>query len=120
MAAIESVTAPLVIRFGDGTERVVAHCFPHRLGLLWLDLFWHQRTPRESAHLLRGALTGEGPWRVGDAVIRVLGCQNTDPHLQGQYLPWKTYLEQHGDRYPPPPQVREIARRLGALPSDGQ
>ena len=70
--------------------------------------------------LLPGALTGEGPWRIGDAVIRVLGCQNTDPHLQGQYLPWKAYLEQHGDRYPPPQQVREIARRLGALPSDGQ
>lgn len=118
MAAIESVAAPLVIRFGDGNERVAAHCFPHRLGLLWLDPFWHQSAPQESAHLLRGELTGEGLWRIGDAVIRVLGCRNTDPHLQGQYLPWKEYLEHNGGRYPPPQQVREIARRLGALLSD--
>lgn len=115
MAAIEDVTAPLVIRFGDGTERVVAHCFPHPSGLLYLDLFWHQGTPDSAAHLLRGQLLGEGPWRIGDAVVRVLGCHHTDPQLQAQYLPWKEYLEQHGDEYPPPPQVREIARRLGAF-----
>lgn len=119
MARIEDVTAPLVIRFGDGTEKVVAHCFPHRLGLLYLDPFWHQRTPPEAAHLLRGELSGNGPWKIADAVIRVLGCRNTDPQLQDQYLPWRDYLEQHGDRYPPLAQVREIARRLGArLPND--
>lgn len=114
MAAIEDVTAPLVIRFANGTEQVVAHCFPHPRGLLYLDLFWHERTPEEAAHLLRGQLRGDGPWRVEDAVIRVLGCHNTDPHLQSQYLPWKEYLEQQGDLYPPRKQIREIARRLGA------
>lgn len=115
MARIEDVTAPLVIRFADGTEKVVAHCFPHRLGVLYLDPFWHQRSPDEGAHLIRGEVTGNGPWKVGGAVIRVLGCHNTDPHLQDQYLPWREYLERHGDRYPPAAQVREIARRLGAV-----
>jgi hypothetical protein len=114
MARLESVTAPLVIRFGDGTETVVAACFPHPLGVLYLDLFWHQRSPAEAAHLLRGELSGEGPWRVGEARIRVLGCHNTDPHLMGQFGPWHEYLEQHGDRYPPQAQILEIAARLGA------
>lgn len=114
MAAIEDVTAPLVIRFSDGTEKVVAHCFPHPSGLLYLDLFWHQSTPDDSAHLIHGQLQGDGPWKVNGAVIRVLGCHNTDPELQVQYLPWRQYLEQQGDLYPPRKQIREIARRLGA------
>ena len=120
MARIQDVSAPLVIRFRDGTEKVVAHCFPHHSGLLYLDLFWHQRSPEEAAHLVRGSLEGDGPWKVGDTVIRLLGCHNTDPHLLQQYLPWRDYLEECGDRYPQRVRVREIARRLGALlPEDG-
>ncbi len=114
MAQLESVTAPLVIRFGDGSEKVVAAAFEHPLGVLYLDLFWHQRQPQEAAHLLRGELTGDGPWRVGDARIRLLGCHNTDPHLMDQFGPWRQYLEQHGEDYPPPAQIRDIAARLGA------
>ena len=114
MASLETVTAPLVVRLPDNSERVGAACFPHPLGVLYLDLFWHQRTPTEAAHLLKGELSGEGPWRVGEAVIRTLGCHNTDPYLQGQFAPWREYLEQQGDQYPPREQILEIARRLGA------
>lgn len=115
MAIIQDVTAPLVIRFGDGSEKVVAHCFPHPRGLLYLDLFWHQSSPARAAHLVEGELNGEGPWKVGDAVIRVLGCHNTDPHLQDQFTPWREYQQHHADQYPPPDQVRAIARKLGAI-----
>ena len=108
------MTAPLVIRDAEGREKVVAHCFPHPQGLLYLDLFWHQSTPDQAAHLLRGELRGEGPWRIGEHRIRVLGCHNTDPHLQGQFTRWRDYLENHPDDYPPSRQIREIAQRLGA------
>ena len=37
MPAIDSVTAPLVLRHADGNEQLVAACFPHPLGLLYLD-----------------------------------------------------------------------------------
>lgn len=114
MAAIETVTAPLVIRFSDDHEQVIAAAFPHPAGLLYLDLFWHLRKPDQAAHLLRGELRGDGPWRIGDAVIRVLGCHNTDPHLQDQFQPWNRYLEEQGDAYPPRGQILEVARRLGA------
>lgn len=114
MAKLESVTAPLVIRHPDGSEKVVAAAFPHPLGVLYLDLFWHQRGPADAAHLLRGELSGDGPWRVGDARIRLLGCHNTDPHLMDQFGPWRQYLETHGDAYPPQAQIHDIARRLGA------
>lgn len=114
MASIESVTTPLAIRFGDGSEKIVAHCFPHSLGLVYLDLFWHQSSPADAAHLIRGELSGEGPWKIGDAVIRTLGCPNTDSQLYPLFLPWKEYLDQQGDEYPGIDQIREIAVKLGA------
>ncbi len=115
MARLETVTAPLVIRFSDGSEKVVSRAFPHPEGVVYLDLFWHLKSPAEAAHLLPGELRGEGPWRVGEALIRVLGCANTDPHLQEQFLPWKEYLEREGEAYPPEAQIREIAAKLGCI-----
>lgn len=123
MAKIDAMTAPLVIRFSDSSEKVVAHCFPHPLGLLYLDLFWNLATPDEAAHLVRGTLQGDGPWKVVDnagttrASVRVLGCQHTDPALHPHYQPWKAWLESNHGQYPGPEQIRHIARRLGATPT---
>lgn len=85
-------------------------------GLLYFDLYWHQSTPRQAAHLILGTLSGGGPWRVGDARLRVLGCHNTDPHLQDAFIDWQQYLQSDPDGYPPRPQILEIAGRLGAIP----
>ena len=117
MASIESVTAPLVLREADGSEKLVAAAFRHPRGLLYLDLYWHLSTPDEAAHLIDGELRGNGPWRVGDHRLRVLGCHNTDPHLQDAFTAWQQYLQANPDRYPPRAQLLEIARRLGAMPS---
>ena len=115
MADPYTVTAPLALRHPDGTEQVIAACFPHPDGLLYLDCFWHLRTPQESAHLIRGELRGEGPWQIGGCLIRVLGCQHTDPHLAEPYARWREYLEvRRAEEYPPAGQIRDIARRLGA------
>jgi hypothetical protein len=119
MAAIESLTAPLVVRFANGTKHLVAAAFPHPRGMIYLDLYWHRRTPERAAHLIEGELRGEGPWRVGDAVVRVLGCQATDPELQETFAEWQHYLQTHEGEYPPRAQIRDIARRLGAcIPED--
>jgi hypothetical protein len=65
--------------------------------------------------LISGELRGEGPWKIGGCVLRVLGCHNTDPHLAEPYARWREYLQNAGpDDYPPPEQIRSIARRLGA------
>jgi len=115
VASIGEVTAPLILRHPDGREELVAACFPHRLGLLYLDLYWHQGRPEETAHLIRGELSGDGPWRIGDHRIRTLGCANTDPQLRPVATRWEAYLRDHAGRYPPRPQLLDIARRLGAL-----
>lgn len=115
MADLFTVTAPLALRCRDGARKVLAACFPHPHGLLYLDTFWHLRTPTEAAHLIRGELTGDGPWKIGACVITVLGCHNTDPDLAEPFARWREYLEQAGPQeYPPPEQIRDIARRLGA------
>ncbi len=112
MATIDHVTAPLVLRNPQGGEKVIAACFQHPQGVLYLDLFWHLSTPNEAAHWLKGELTGEGPWRIGSHRIRVLGCPQTDPHLQEPYAEWRTYLQNHGDEYPSRQQMMAVARRL--------
>lgn len=115
MADLFTVTAPLALRHPNGSEQVIAACFPHPLGLLYLDCFWHLSTPDQAAHLIRGEITGEGPWRISRSVVRVLGCQHTDPRLAEPYSRWREYLEVRGaEEYPPPEQIRAIARRLGA------
>jgi hypothetical protein len=115
MADLYTVTAPLALSCLDGTRKVAAACFPHPLGVLYLDTFWHLSTPERAAHLIRGELSGDGPWKIGDCVIRVLGCRDTDPDLAEPFARWREYLENasEGD-YPPQEQIRDIARKLGA------
>lgn len=115
-AIIDQLSAPLVLRNGNGDEKVIACAFTHPRGLLYLDLFWHQSTPDKAAHLLEGELRGDGPWRIGEHRLRVLGCHNTDPHLADQFAAWNQYLQQHSEDYPPRAQIIEIAQRLGATP----
>ncbi len=112
MAALDSVTAPLVIRFANNREKVIARAFGHPLGVIYLDTFWHLHSPNESVHLLRGPLTGDGPWRVGDNVIRILGCAHTDPQLQAEFVRWRDYLALRPADYPPEQQIRDIVARL--------
>ncbi len=115
MANLYSVTAPLSLRDPDGSRKVIAACFPHPAGLLYLDIFWHKSTPKQAAHLIRGELSGEGPWKIGGHVINVLGCQGVDPDLQAPYSQWRDYLQTAGEEeYPPAEQIREIAGKLGA------
>jgi hypothetical protein len=115
VADVFAVTAPLALRSPSGARKVIAACFPHPQGLLYLDAFWHLSTPDEAAHLIRGKLSGEGPWKIGGNVLTVLGCHDTDPELAEPFARWREYLEscEEGD-YPPPDQIRSIARKLGA------
>lgn len=113
MPEIGTVTAPVALLFDDGRKQLAAACFRHKLGLLYLDPFWHQQSPDRSAHLIRGELRGDGPWRIADVTLRVLGCHNTDPELQSIHQAWSDYLK-HADDYPPREQILVIAGKLGA------
>jgi hypothetical protein len=112
MADIFSMTAPLTLRRPSGEERIMAEHFRHPRGLLYFDLYWHVGDPAETLHVIEGEISGEGPWRVGDCIVKVLGCHGSDPALATAYTRWQERLEQDG--YLPRPLIDAIARRYGA------
>jgi hypothetical protein len=115
MANLFSVTAPLLIRLPTGDLRVMAERFPHPRGLVYFDLFWHLGNPRLGVHVMEGIIEGDGPWKIGDAVVRVLGCHGTDGALARRFDEWRTYIAAHADDYPARAEIEAIARRHGAL-----
>lgn len=114
MADLFSVTAPLVFRDPDGTERLAAAVFPHPQGVLVFDLYWDAGNPADTTRVVRGKVQGEGPWKVDAVVIRLLGCQGTDADLARAWQDWQAHI-QTSEEYPPAPLIEAIARRLGAL-----
>lgn len=115
MADLFTVTAPLMIRFPDGDKRIMVERFPLADGLLYLEPFWAQLHPDEAFQKVEGAMKGDGPWKVGDAVISVLGCQGTDPQMADLYARWQTHMQQPGFEFPDRAIVEELARERGAL-----
>jgi hypothetical protein len=115
MADLFSVTAPLLIRLPAGDLHVMAERFPHPRGLVYFDLFWHLKEAALGVHVVEGLVKGDGPWKVGDAVIRVLGCHGTDGALARRYDEWRMYLSENAAAYPARAQIEAIARRHGAL-----
>jgi len=115
MADIFSMRSPLMIRFPSGQKRVMAECFPHPMGMLYFDLFWHQGDPNDTMHVVEGTIQGDGPWKVGEAVVHVLGCHGTDHELASAFEDWRQYLRENAAEYPPRPLILAIARRHGAV-----
>lgn len=114
MADLFTVTAPLMIRLPSGERRVMAERFPHPMGLLYFDLFWHVRDPSSAIHLVEGEIRGDGPWKIGAHVVTVLGCQGTHGECASDYDAWRLYLLENSDAYPARPLIHAIARRHGA------
>lgn len=116
MADLFTMTAPLLIRYPDGRRDVMVERFRHPQGLLYFRIGWDRMEVARGMVLVEGAVRGEGPWKVGDAVITVLGCQGSHPDEAGEFADWQMYREQLGSRYPDHAGLRELARRAGYLP----
>jgi hypothetical protein len=116
MADLFSITAPLLIRYPDSTRHVMVAQFPHPEGVVYFRAFWDQLPLQQGVLLVRGELRGSGPWKVGAAVITVLGCHGTNPVEAAEYSAWQFHLEQLGDSYPDPAQLQKIAHDAGCLP----
>lgn len=109
MADLFSITAPLAIRFPNGEKQIMIERIAYKDGLAFLPTFWTEHGIAHSLRIIAGPIKGEGPWKIGDAVIAVLGCHGTDPDLAREYSYWQNQLDQRGDRYP---DREEIARRI--------
>ena len=111
MADLFSVTAPLMIRLPSGSEHVMAEKYPHPEGLVFFELFWLEgETP--SVHTVKGVIKGEGPWKVGDAIVRVLSCGDID--LSMQWNNWQQQAPLLPAEYFDDEAKAELARQHGA------
>jgi hypothetical protein len=114
MADLFSVTAPLLAHYPDKTFRLVVDIFPHPAGILYFEPYWYERGP-VAAHTINGVLQGEGPWKVGQTVIRLLSCSDTD--LSMQWNEWQQYLsgpQAEATPYQDDEAIKFFARKLGA------
>jgi hypothetical protein len=101
MADLFSVTAPLAIRFRDsGEKQVLIERLPYNGGLIFLPPFWIDHELEHSLRYVPGPIEGEGPWKVGAAVVTVLGCHGTDAELAGVFSDWQVRRMELGDAYP--------------------
>lgn len=124
MADLFTVTAPLVIRDPQANFHIMAALFPHRQGILYFDLFWdvieQQSSLQDAAHLVSGPLKGDGPWKVGEHVIMVLGCQGTQPELAAQFAQWQQHIIEQGYTLSSKDMLRQKAQLMGALEEPAQ
>lgn len=114
MAELFSMKSPLVIRLADGRKHIMAEYFRHPEGLLFFEIFWHQQPEQAGIHLVQGEYKGDGPWKVGDCVISVLGCHGSDPELASLFSEWQTYMQMASDVYPENEQIIALAISKGA------
>lgn len=109
MADLFTITAPLLVRLPDGTRHVMVEVFSHPEGLVYFRPFWDLMSPEQGIRLLSGVIRGEGPWKVGDAVVTVLGCQGSSPDEAAEYSNWQWHRQQLGDRYPAREDLEQMA-----------
>ena len=117
MADLFRVTAPRLVRRSDGAQHIMAECFPllAASGLVYFELYWNlQRPATRAIHILQGDIKGDGPWKIADAIITLVGCQSTHPELASSYAEWQSYLQLGAPSYPEIDAVHALARSVGA------
>jgi hypothetical protein len=114
MAVLFSMTSPLMIKSPHGGEKVIAELFPHPDGIIFFEIFWDQMEANEGIYVIEGDVTGEGPWKVGDYIINVLGCQGTNPELADDFSQWQMYRQSPLGAYPDRDAIEALAKEFGA------
>lgn len=115
MADLFSVTAPLLMRFPTGEKKIMLERFRHPEGLLFFELNWDRVDDGRGIHLVTGEMKGEGPWKVGDCVVTVLGCQGTDPEMASLFSHWQMEVEQGFASYPGRDDIKKLASARGGI-----
>ena len=87
---------------------------PYRDGILFLQPFWTETGVETALRFVPGPVRGDGPWKVGDAVVTVLGCHGSDPELAGEFAAWQGHLEQLGSGYPGREQIALLMQEHAA------
>ena len=89
MADLFTVSHPMLVRYPDGNIRIIAETFKHTSGLVYVEPYW-LASDKPVAALLAGEIKGDGPWKVGDVIVRLLSCADTEQKMQ--WAEWEQYL----------------------------
>ena len=114
---IFTLRSPLYIKYPNGETRVIEQIFQHPQGVLYFELFW-EKDPQYSIHLIEGEITGEGPWRVGEASFHVLGCNHTHPQMYEMHSFWQSELLQNPSQFRNKDVVKIALKKGAILPED--
>lgn len=121
MADLFQMTAPLLIRHKSGERHIMVERFPldDGTGLVYFEIFWHLHRPAlQAIHCVEGQICGDGPWKIGDSIVTVLGCHGTDPELASAYAEWQSFLQQGAPGYPARDAIRALARESATRTRD--
>jgi hypothetical protein len=110
MTDLFSVTAPLAIRFPNGEKQIMVELLAWHGGLLFLPPFWMESPVEQTMRFVPGPIKGEGPWKIGDAVVTVLGCHGTDPELADLFACWQSFIAQAIGTYPDRSDIEQLMR----------
>ena len=115
MPDLFSMTRPLAINYKNGEKTIMVAYYRHEKGIVYLEPFWEQKLEGQKATVIKGDLKGDGPWKISDAVISLVGCQGTDPELARLLSEWEFHLQNIGADYYQPENIRNLAREYGAI-----
>ena len=108
-----SMRSPLYIKYPNTEVRVIENLFEHPQGVLYFELFW-EKDPQHSIHLIKGNITGDGPWKVGECSFHILGCNHTHPQMCEMHSFWQQQRLQDPAQFRSA-EVVEIALKKGAI-----
>ena len=111
MVDLFSVTAPLVIRSPYGGEKIIAELFSHPEGIIFFEIFWNQLEKNNGVFVIKGEIKGEGPWKIGEYVINILGCHGTNAELAEDFAQWQVFRQSAYCDYPQTEEITKIAQR---------
>ena len=90
MVELFTLTAPLLVRYPDGEQRLVAEKFTHPQGMVYAEPFWLE-SDSPIAYFLGGDITGDGPWKIDNVIVRLLSCGDIEYSMQ--WAQWQQYLQ---------------------------
>jgi len=115
MPELFDMKRPLAVKYQNGEKSIMVAYYRHGKGMVYLEPFWEQKPDDKKAIVISGEVTGEGPWKIGEAVISLVGCHNTDAELAKMLSDWEFHLQTVGADYYKAEETRELARRHGAI-----
>ena len=115
MPDLFDMNRPLAVKYKNGEKFIMVAYYQHAEGIVYLEPFWQQKTEDKKAVVLKGKLSGDGPWKIGQAVISLVGCHNTDPELAQMLSDWEFHLQEVGSDYYQPEGIRSLAKQYGGL-----